>query len=169
MATENFQCAKHSLVSSVYYRVHHSWALRKTFKLKAHRKLETAIFSLVFANTVNASLSYTFFQLFYKYYVAFNCSKITSFERCNDPISQASKVKGWYPDTPGHYLPDTVLLFNLYDFHLTSEDVCPHFLKDSYIQGSPTPEHRFVHHLIIFKLRRHHTDASQRRSLTCLR
>ena len=69
MATENSQCTKHSLVSSVCYRVHHSWARRKAFKIKVLIRFENAIFRLVFGNTVNASFNYTFFQLLYMSYI----------------------------------------------------------------------------------------------------
>ena len=50
MAIENFQHAKHSLVSSFYYMAHHGWARKNIFKIEVLSWLENAIFSLVFAN-----------------------------------------------------------------------------------------------------------------------
>ena len=50
MAIENFQCAKHSLVSSFYYMAHNGWVRKNIFKVEFLSWLENAIFSLVFAN-----------------------------------------------------------------------------------------------------------------------
>ena len=50
------------------------------FKMNILKRLGNAILRLVFANTVNASFNYTFFQLLYKHYVAFNSSKIPDFD-----------------------------------------------------------------------------------------
>ena len=50
MAIENFQCARHSLVSSFYYMAHHGWAQKNIFRIEVLSWLENAIFSLVFAN-----------------------------------------------------------------------------------------------------------------------
>ena len=57
MATANFECARHSVVSSVYHRAHDGWARRKTFKMEVLRRLENAIFRFACAITVNASSS----------------------------------------------------------------------------------------------------------------
>ena len=50
MALENFQCARHSLVSSFYYMVHHGCSWKNIFKIEVLSWLENAIFCLVFAN-----------------------------------------------------------------------------------------------------------------------
>ena len=76
MAIERFQSPRHSFASRVYYKAHHDWARRKIFKIKVLRGLENAILRLVLANTINTSFDYTFFQLFYKHYVAFHSSKL---------------------------------------------------------------------------------------------
>ena len=49
MAIENFQCASHSIIFSVYYRAHHGWP-GKFFKTVVPRQLENAILDLAFAN-----------------------------------------------------------------------------------------------------------------------
>ena len=105
MVIDTFQCARHSLVSSVYYRANHGWTCRKLFKTKVLRWLENAILSLEFANTVNTSFNYnTFFQLFYKHYSVFNSSTITWFWRCKGRIllefSQVPKVGSITPPHP---------------------------------------------------------------------
>ena len=47
MGIENFQYARHSLVSSVDYRTHRGWVWRTIFKIKVLRRLENAIMGLV--------------------------------------------------------------------------------------------------------------------------
>ena len=49
------------------------------FKIKVLRWLENAVLILVFANTLNPSFTYTFFQLLYSIHVTFNSSKIIWF------------------------------------------------------------------------------------------
>ena len=49
MAIENFQCARHSLVSNFYYMAHHGWALKNIFKIEVLSWMDNVIFSLVFA------------------------------------------------------------------------------------------------------------------------
>ena len=56
---------------------HRGWARRKIFKIKVLRRPESKILRLIFANTVNASFTYTFLHLIYKQYVALNSSKTT--------------------------------------------------------------------------------------------
>ena len=50
MAIENFQCSRHSLVSSFYCMAHHGWARKNIFRIEVLSWLENAIVSLVFAN-----------------------------------------------------------------------------------------------------------------------
>ena len=52
MAIENFPCSRHSLISSVYYMDHLTWARRKTFEIKILRWLQNAIWKFVFTNIV---------------------------------------------------------------------------------------------------------------------
>ena len=53
---------------------------KKSFQNRGFGWLENAILTSVFANTVNTSLNYTFFQLSYKHDIAFNSSKISNFD-----------------------------------------------------------------------------------------
>ena len=57
--------------------------------MKVPRKREKAFLILVFANTVNTSFNYTFFQLLYKVYVTVNSSKLPYF----DDVMTLSQVK----------------------------------------------------------------------------
>ena len=50
MAIENFQCARHSLVSSFYYMARHGLARKNIFRIEVLSWLKNAIFSLVFTN-----------------------------------------------------------------------------------------------------------------------
>ena len=52
----------------------------KYIKMNVLRRLENAILRLVFANTLNASFTYTFFQLLYKHYAAFTFQKLLDFD-----------------------------------------------------------------------------------------
>ena len=50
--------------------------VKRIFKMVL-RWLENASLLFIFANTLNPSFNYTFFQLLYKLYATFNSSKIT--------------------------------------------------------------------------------------------
>ena len=56
MAIENFQFARHSLVSNFYYMAHHGWALKNIFKIEVLSWMDNVILSLVFANKRDISL-----------------------------------------------------------------------------------------------------------------
>ena len=49
----------------------------KTFQNGGSHMARKRDFEISFCNLVNASFDYTFFQMFYKHYMAFNSSKIT--------------------------------------------------------------------------------------------
>ena len=68
---------RHSSVSIVYCGPAMAGTVEKFSKLKACRRLESAISSLVIANTVKASFHSKFFQLMYKHYAVFNSPKFT--------------------------------------------------------------------------------------------
>ena len=65
MAIGNFQCARNSPVFRFIIGPNMVGPGEQIFNIKILRRLENANLRLVFANTVNTSFNYTFFQLLY--------------------------------------------------------------------------------------------------------
>jgi len=74
MAFENFQRARHSIVSVIWPTM--VGPGERSFKIKVLKRLENAILRLLFANAVNTSVLLYVFSTAIKHYVPFNSSTI---------------------------------------------------------------------------------------------